>query len=277
MKYCTKCGQQVNDEAIICPFCSQPLMQHQPPIQSINCTRCGVQLPPNYAMCPYCGQPTNERYVYNVIPYAQPAEKKKGSKAIWFVVIISLILIVGLVGWIVYDKMKENEEKEERADKIIEYHDFLASFYNEIAKSGNQIEDTSILILKVWKNSIYHTEDPETDKYTRKENGQGDFYDDFNESLKVLFNDPSFKDTLATIKEHQKNVDKMYRKLTDPPTRYKDAYEAAKDLYSAYSEFCECAINPTGNYQQATDKHNTTDKNCVKYLNELYSYLEDED
>lgn len=273
MKYCQKCGHQVSDEVQVCPFCNQQF--EQPSFnQARTCMNCGAQLPPNYVACPYCGCPIDGKISYSPIPYPQPIIQEKSHKGLWAVVITALVIIVALVGWIVYDKVKEKEEK---IDEVLEYYDNLGSFYNEIAKSGDKAEDASILILKVWRNTIYKTEDSETDKYTRKSGGKGEFYEDFNDSLKNLFSDSSFKNEIESIENYQKNVDKLYKKLKNPPDKYKDAYETAKLLYSAYNDLCMCATNPSGNYKSAMEKHNTADDACAKYMKELYSYYDGEE
>lgn len=276
MRYCPQCGKSVDDEARFCPYCSQSfekMFENQPK----SCLKCGKQIESNFAVCPYCGTPVNGQQVYNPVFYAQPVaqEKSKSHKGIWAIVIVLLLAIVVLIGWLTYEKIQEDKQKEEKLNELLEYHDTLVEYYNTLVPSAKKADRSSILILKVWKNCIEKEEDSETDKYTKDNNGH--FYEDFNDALEALYADESFIEGKEQILDGQKKVDKLYKKLMNPPEQYEDAFDIAKKLYSAYNDLCKCGTDPTGNINTATSKHNDADYDSAKYANELYLFLEDPD
>lgn len=270
MKICPRCNQQVSDEVRFCPFCSQPFDQ-QIIVQERFCINCGSKLAVNYNVCPNCGSPVTGGPGYSMPGYSTVQTRRKSHRVIWAILITILIIGAMVSGCIILKKKKEAREKRENER---EYYNSMGSFYNEIAQGGSRAEKQAVLILKVWKNTIFEKEDSETDKYTKTLNGKGAFRDDFNDSLSALFSDNSFDIERSLILESQDKVDRYYKRLKNPPEKYSEAYEVVRNLYSAYSDLCACATNPTGNISSATDRYNTSDSDCAKYLKELSLYFE---
>lgn len=100
MKYCSKCGKELFDEAIICPGCgcyATPTPStftqkyetpHSPPKMN-NCKNCNLVLPEGMVICPICGNYTQT--------IATPAAKSKSNlKTAAKVLMIISTVILGL-------------------------------------------------------------------------------------------------------------------------------------------------------------------------------------
>lgn len=81
-------------------------------------------------------------------------------------------------------------------------------------------------IKKVWSNTIWEDDDPETDKYTKT---NGVFNEDFNTSLTALFTDPDFMKTIDDIEKNQSEVNKIMKDMKNPPEEWEDAYNDLKN------------------------------------------------
>lgn len=53
MKYCQRCGRQIEDTAKSCPFCL--VTQEENPAETKKCKKCGKKIPVNANYCPFCG------------------------------------------------------------------------------------------------------------------------------------------------------------------------------------------------------------------------------
>ncbi len=80
---CSECGQEISDQATICPKCGKSCLE-------IKCPECGCILSEENSVCPECG-------FHVVLP-----KKKKGFKTIlknywWISIILAVILIVVVI------------------------------------------------------------------------------------------------------------------------------------------------------------------------------------
>jgi len=57
IKPCSKCGQGLEPEYVICPYCGSPQKTETEKIQLNACKNCGKELEPEYVICPHCGAP----------------------------------------------------------------------------------------------------------------------------------------------------------------------------------------------------------------------------
>lgn len=217
----------------------------------------------------------NGQPVYNPVFYAQPVaqEKSKSHKGIWAIVIVLMLAIVVLIGWLTYEKIQEDKQKEEKLNEMVAYHNTLIDYYNELIDGAKAAEESSVLILNVWQNTIYKKEDDETDKFTIDDNGK--FYENYQDALDVLYNEESFKQGKEDILKQQEKVDKLYKKLMNPPEQYEEGFDIAKKLYSAYTDLCLCGTKPSGNINSASSRYTEADNDCGKYIKELRLFIED--
>ncbi|MCJ7530041.1 MAG: hypothetical protein MUO64_03285 [Anaerolineales bacterium] len=116
---------------------------------------------------------------------------------------------------------------------------------------GSKAESLMNLTAKVWNNTIHEERDIVTDKFTTRQDGN--FYTDFNLSLKVLFLDTNTINTVKIIEKSQASVERLMKDLQNPPEKYKQVYSLLLELYSSYQSITGLAINPQGSLQSFTD------------------------
>ena len=87
--FCKNCGQQINDQAEICPYCKTPTNVH-----IIFCTHCGKHIDKSALKCPYCGTPNKEAPTPSVYNYNNYDTAGFGWNLLGFLIspILSLIL-----------------------------------------------------------------------------------------------------------------------------------------------------------------------------------------
>ena len=142
---------------------------------------------------------------------------------------------------------------------------------HEMLYGASDAESAGNLIKKVWHNAIYEERDTETDKYTKP---KGYFSGDFNDALALLFSDTSFSVKIQDIKINQASVKNMMKDLQNPPDEYESAYDSLKDLYDAYLDLTNLAINPTGSLQSFSNSFNDADSKLLKCYNAMEIYAE---
>lgn len=104
MKFCSKCGTQLEPEMAACPNCGKPLASApEPPVQSVQpaqttpsrfCPHCGSGIPNGAAVCPDCGTPVSGNE-----PVAVMVGQLKTNRSLMKYILLSLITfnIYGLV------------------------------------------------------------------------------------------------------------------------------------------------------------------------------------
>ena len=140
---------------------------------------------------------------------------------------------------------------------------------------GRDAESLCNLTLRVWGNSIYEEEDSETDRFTRKDNGKGVFYDDFNDALFNRYLDEDTSETRKSIEENQKTVKQIIKDLQTVPEGLEKCYDTVSDLYDAYNTYntlTELAVNPSGNY----NGYSSNKAEAVSEFMSLYEKLDNQ-
>ena len=131
-------------------------------------------------------------------------------------------------------------------------------------------EECGHLIRDVWYNTIFKINDEDTNKYT-KNNGQ--FNDDFNDSLTTLFTDSNFKSKIDKIRQNQDEIANLLVKLKNPPSTWKDAYTELKTYYDDYLTLTELIISPSGNLNTFTSNLNNAISNISKDIKKINNYM----
>lgn len=186
------------------------------------------------------------------------------SKLLKLIVIILLIELILMCGCFIVDKYNIYISQVKREERSIEYRNNYVSAVIEMQYGIAQASLNGELVKAVWHNSIYQKKDKTTDKYTRKNSGKGEFYDDFNDALNNLYNDKDFSSQINLIRENQEEVDRVMKKLVNPPQAWEEAYTALKQYHSTYAQLTNMVIIPIGSYNSYTErltKYNLDGKN----------------
>ena len=263
---CSFCGKEVSDKAKNCPNCGQQLLE-KAETETINvllCEECGKELTTDVEVCPYCGCPIQIKesdipQKVEITSVKLPITKKNTKKYVVIGVLVIALIITGVVGSLINKSIRSSE-----------FNTQLQHSTNLMLVGAAEAEDACNLIKAVWYNTIYEKRDGETDKFTK--NKYGYFNDDFNDSLANLFSDADFQSKLTEIKNNQELVLNAMKPLQNPPEEYQDAYIAVKELYDAYIELTEMALNPSGSLTTYSTNFNNADSefiNCYKAM-DLY-------
>ncbi len=276
---CPNCGKSVSDKAAICPGCGFNLLQassfSQGTHQHIVCKECGVENEDNATLCVNCGyplgfteQPPQKVEVTNV---SLPKIKQKSKKILVGISLVAILLVVATLVFVQIRKQNAIATAERISE---EYGRNLSTAIYTMLTGGATAEEAGNLIKNVWYNTIYEESDETTDKYTRKNNGTGSYYDDFNDSLAVLFSDSSFDDSVSRIEENQEQVATLVKSMASPPEEYEDAYTSLKEYYDAYLRLTNLVTNPTGSLQTFSSNFNEADTSFANCYSKMKIYVD---
>lgn len=239
----------------------------------IQCPECGKEISDKVKACPFCGYPMDEDAgapqpvaVTSISIQSDPAKRKKLITGIIAAVVVIIIAIAGFFA------MQSSKAANERADYISN----LNSVYLSMVSGGAQAEDVCNLTKSVWYNTIFEEYDLETNKYTRKNNGAGSFYDDFNDALTVLFTDKDMVSQISSIKENKTLVDSLMKDLQNPPEDLKNVYDLALEAYDSYTSLTDLAVSPSGSLQSYADEFSESDSALASAVKKLSSQIPEE-
>lgn len=227
------------------------------------CSSCGKELQDDMQFCPSCGTPVqtaSEDSIAGETVFPEEKVPRKGHRGIIAAIII-LALLAG--AWFLYS----NEVRTSTYNQFVD-------LYNTMAKGAQKAETANILILDVWKNSIWKTSDEETDKYTKENEGDGEFYEDFNDALTRLYDNQSFIDDLAEISSLQAKAEALIKDLAAHPKAFDEEYSDFKDCYNLFTKFTNMPLTGKGSLNSFTDDHNELDEKIADKLKELEIYFD---
>lgn len=228
------------------------------------CKKCGSLILDGFSVCLNCGAEVKENSPENkekikIIEAINKATRRNQRRKIIITVLLALIISASLFL------------------KYYEYYLNLSEYYSNLVDATYTILDGCVdaekagnLISKVWYNSIYEEHDPETDKYTME---NGVFFEDFNDALYKLDNDPDFIALCDKISSNQYEVIDLMRKLNEPPKKYADAYAVIKDYYSEYIKFTNLILYYSESYNSFTEKFSTYDDSTAYLYKQMLIYF----
>ena len=261
---CPNCNEDISDKAMKCVHCGYILKKET----GIFCEECGAELKENEKVCSNCGCPVVNTDKSN--NYVRKSKLKKGiSKKKIIVGIILTLVIIGVVVAIIFISKYNAEQKEKELSE--QYKENLSTITYMMLNGAAEAESCGNLIKSVWSNTIWEEDDPETDKYTKK---NGVFNDDFNDSFTTLFSDSEFIEKTDSVEQNQDDVNKIMKDMKNPPEEWKEAYSDLKDFYEDYLTLINLCINPSGSLQTYSTNFSNADADTVTGYNKMESYLD---
>ena len=253
---CPNCDSDVSDKATYCINCGCLLNNKK----KLFCKECNNEISIEDKICSKCGCPINNN-ILNLKDndvYNNNLKKHESNKNIIKIIII-ISAVFGLFIWIyIY--------------KTIRYKGYFSVTTGRMLVGAQNAEYCGNMIKSVWSNTIWHDDDSKTDKYTKT---NGVFNDDFNDSLKLLFEDPEFIDIVNQVKQNQDEVNDFMKELKNPPLGWEDAHSYLKDHYDDYISITNLCINPSGSLDTYSRKFNDVDESCVNNYNKLKLYFDE--
>ncbi len=235
----------------------------------ITCPECGKEISDKVRTCPHCGYPlTNDTQPEQSAPTPQQVEvvsvkvdPKKSKKII--IGVVTAVVLIAVCALVMVMVNRQN-----KAATRAEYIENLTLARSTMLDGGAKAESLCNLTKSVWYNTIYEESDSKTDAYTK--NGySGEFNDDFNTSLSNLYSDSSTKNTVAKIKDNQKEVAKIMRDLQNPPDDLASCFTTVEAMYDVYSDFTSLAISPSGNLRSYSDNFSAYDNDFMRLYDKL--------
>jgi hypothetical protein len=240
----------------------------------INCPECNREISDRVVACPHCGYPLVEETekkpeIQQVEISSVNIKDKNPAKTKRIIIALVSVLLVGVIGFLVFNYFDTKSKNE--AFNI--YIDKLNTTYDAMINGASTAEELLNLTGMVWANTIYKERDPSTNIYTLDKNGK--FYDDFNDSLYILFNGIVGKSKISIIRASQANVESYMRELKDPPEGLEDCYKTITDMYAAFRSVTDFAINPSGSLNTFSSSKTTKIDNLVTIAQKLKTQIPD--
>ena len=202
-----------------------------------KCSNCECPVKEGSKFCPECGSRIVDTRIFN----ETPTKKKKKRFPIGLLIFLVILTAAAVWGKREYDVYNYG----------INLHN--AVYYS--MESAEHLDNVGILFINVWNNSIYQIQDEETDKFTRTNNGAGQFYSDFDDALDLVILDKDYQAELSQAKEDKNSAVDCMGKLTNPPKRYEEAYRDMKAFYTDFMSFYNVVGNPNGSLEDYSDKY----------------------
>jgi len=145
---------------------------------------------------------------------------------------ILLLLVVGLVMVVIFGGCSDNEAMQYRAD--------INSAF-EMIDAARELPSFQIgLTAQTWQNAINDRRD-------------------FNTDLSVMRGLDSVAERMDSLRAEMAEIDEAMAALQSPPDAYVSVHAAIVDMYVAYTQLAELALNPTGSLQSFNEtRHSLT-------------------
>lgn len=262
---CPKCAEDVSDKSAKCVHCGHVLIEEP----KLFCEECGNEIKKSDKICSKCGCPVDKKQEPQKVEVTKVKLGNGIPKKKIIIGIVVLLLIVG--GMFEFITIKNNSDKKKNQELSEQYKDNLNTITYKMLSGAADAESCGNKIKKVWSNSIWKDDDSETDKYTKT---NGKFNDDFNDSLSALFADPDFIKITDSVKQNQKEVNKLMKEMKNPLEEWTDAYNDLKDYYDDYLTLTNLCTNPSGSLQTYSTNFSNADTDALNGYNKIRSYLD---
>jgi flagellar basal body-associated protein FliL len=280
--HCPECGLIVSDEADVCIHCGYPLKkkreesQEEIPaesentaqdIQSVNLDSISpIQTPiqDNLTSAPTEASEDNAEVKDTTAPSISCEVKKSKKKPLIILAIIGAVTILLVI--LITNVTKTIEQNKVRNEYIKQVNN--ANIIMSI--SGAKAEGICDKVSDIWENAINKTKDSGTDKYTRPSG----YFVDFNEAILNYYASMKTED-LVTLSSNENVVKDIMKKIQNPTSEFKDAYDTLNDLYEIYVQLADLAQKPEGNYNTYSAKVNNLTSEFVTKEKKLQTQMPD--
>jgi len=256
---CIACGKEISEKAKKCPHCGVDISTDKEiDITELLCSECGTTFSKELEACPNCGCPVLESELPQKVEITgvdMSNIKRKSKKPL--VVISIIVVLIAAIAFI------------SGQAAIEDYGERLSGTSSKMLSGAILAEDAGTLIYNVWHDSIYEEYDSKTYKFTRPKG----YYVDFNTALSNLFLDTTFSANIYLIEQNQKDVKQLMKSLSNPPKKYQEAYATIKELYDAYLDLTNLAVDPSGSLSTFTSNFNEADSNFAKCYDTMKLYI----
>ena len=235
---CPECQQQISDQAAACPKCGYPLAKVSAHPSEIDIAEDSQIAQP--ATAPQ-SSPKN----------AKTAGIIAGCIAACFAIVIAIVFYAG-----------KSAEKNARAEYIASLESFMRTSLDGAAEA----ENVCGLTYKVWYDTIYEEYRSETYEYTHT---NGDYNEDFNDSLVALYSSSDMIVSVASIKVNQEEVDQLYKSLQNPTEEFASCFAAVEGMYTAYCKLTNLAVSPSGSLRTYSEDYSDYDDSYLEYYKKL--------
>lgn len=191
------------------------------------CRHCFKQIEDDRKVCPYCGKKIFKQIniddIKRTIVGTVKQARKRPARAAAF--IIAFVLVLAFLSHILYS-VKVN------------------TLLDKSLGSASRAEQLCDLTYLVWYDTIHENYRSETAPYTHSSTYQ--YFDDFNSSLRKLYDAQETLEKLIIIEFDKKEIDKVYKSLNSPLFLFKKNFQYVEGLYDAYCRLYNFAVSPSG-------------------------------
>lgn len=157
------------------------------------------------------------------------------------------------------------------------YYKNLSCAFESLESLNKDAENAGNSLGRVWQNTIYKKSDPDTDPYTKSESNGRYFNDDFNDSLDAFCGEKTGVvvdlDYLA-CKAGLLVIDYNDKDIKNPPSKYKEAYEAVLQYRDSVQSLAELVVEQDGHsynsyieaYHEKVDKADADYRVAKRYF-----------
>lgn len=133
MKFCTHCGTELHDAAVVCPKCGAPVEKAKTNLptapETKYCTHCGAQILKDAVICPKCGCSVKSKSTSNVGTGLQAAAKVLMILSCVGVVLAAVVMLICGIYASYLEGIPAANLTDPDLIEIIEIVDFKALFY----------------------------------------------------------------------------------------------------------------------------------------------------
>jgi hypothetical protein len=170
-----------------------------------------------------------------------------------FIAILLAVVACG-IGYVVLNQMKETARKQQEEEAEAQYLRDLLCVHDSIVEASIKCVEMASGYSQRWRQAI-----------------EIDF--DFNSSLQLQSSQYESDGSIATIERYKSEIDGLMSRLSEPPSRYRQAHSSLVDVYGVYAQLHSCGESPSGSLMSYNNKVNDLQSEFTKHMNKLKAFL----